>query len=152
MALRKIDWAAWLARAGFAVVFGWNVVCALQFVVAPESYMGAYQLSGAEGVVALRGLGVAFLMWNATYPLFIVKPRRWPVLGGVIVAQQVIGLVGESIILAGLPVSGFALLSESISRFIAFDATGLVIEVVALAALWATRRRAVVKKWLSSLE
>lgn len=142
MAARKADWASRLARVGFAVVFAWNVLCALQFVVAPASYMGAYQLSGVEGAVALRGMGVVFLMWNATYPLFIVKPRRWPVLGIIIVTQQAIGLVGESIILASLPTSGFALLAESIVRFIAFDAAGLAIEVAALVALRATKLRA----------
>ncbi len=106
----------------------------------PASYMGAYQLSGEEGAVALRGLGVAFLMWNATYPAFIVAPRRFPVLGVVILVQQGIGLVGEIAIFATLPSSGFGLLAASILRFVAFDAAGLGLMVAALLILWKTRK------------
>lgn len=131
-------WPLWLTRAAFALVFCWNVLCAAQFITCPQDFTAAYQLSGVQGQVALRGLGVAFLMWNATYPAFIASPRRFPVLGWVILAQQLIGLVGEGIILAGLP-AGFEVLAASITRFIAFDAAGLVIMTVAFALLRSRR-------------
>lgn len=121
----------WFVRLAFATVFCWNVLCAVQFVADPAAYMGAYQLSGIQGEVALRGLGVAFLMWNATYPLFILNPRRYRVLGGVILAQQVIGLVGELLIFCTLP-EGYSILAGSILRFAAFDAAGLALMAITL--------------------
>ena len=84
-------------------------------------------------------MGVVFLMWNATYPLFIFKPDRFFALGGVIISQQVIGCIGESLILATLA-PGHELLASSIMRFIAFDAGGLVLEVVVFTILALTRR------------
>lgn len=127
-------------RLAFSLVFFWNVLCAVQFIADPSSYMGAYQLSGVQGEVALRGLGVAFLMWNATYPLFILQPRRYPVLGGIILAQQLIGLVGELVIYAGLP-AGCDVLAGSILRFVAFDGVGLVLMAAAFMLLrpWRVR-------------
>lgn len=122
-------------RLAYLVVFCWNVVCALQFVLDPESYVAGFELSGVEGRVAVQGLGVAFLMWNATYPAVIASPRRFRSLSVVVVVQQAIGLVGESWIMASLP-AGHATLVASIQRFIVFDAVGLAIMLVTL--IWLT--------------
>lgn len=130
----------WFARAAFAVVFCWNVLCALQFVIDPASYAGAYQLDGAPGAAAIRGLGVAFLMWNTTYPLFILQPWRYRVLGGVILVQQAVGLVGELAILGSLP-AGCEVLAASIARFAAFDGAGLALMGAAFIALRPWRPR-----------
>lgn len=123
---RAPKWAAWLCRICFAIVFVVKVHCALGYVISPSDFAGGFQLSGVEGAVAVQGIGIAFLMWNATYPLFIVSPQRFRVLGFVVLAQQIIGLIGESAIYFCLP-SGFAQLAGSINRFIAFDAFGLII-------------------------
>lgn len=132
--------ATWTIRIAFSIVLAWNLICAVQFIADPASYASAYQLSGTEGEVALRGLGVAFLMWNVTYPAFIVAPQRFKALGAVIVVQQVIGLVGESIIFANLP-AGFEVLASSIQRFIAFDGTGLILMILSfLIALFSMRK------------
>ncbi len=122
--------ARWICRACFGLVFVWNVLCALRFVMAPADFAGAYQLEGVPGEVAVRGMGVAFLMWNATYPLFLWQPERFKVLGWVIAAQQLIGCVGEAFILCALPVGGFELLAASIQRFLIFDAAGLGLMVL----------------------
>lgn len=126
--------AAWVARIAFCIVFVVNIQCALQFIINPYAFIGAYELTGDVGAIALAGLGVVFLMWNATYPLFIVRPDRYPVLGGVILAQQIIGLLGESYILATIP-ADHVTLAASIQRFISFDAFGLVIMAATYAAL-----------------
>ena len=123
-------WATTLVRVAFALVFAVNVQCALSFIVDPQGFAGAYELSGVAGEAAVRGLGVAFLMWNATYPAFIAAPHRFRVLGWVVIAQQAIGLVGETAILASLP-AGHEVLVGSIGRFIAFDAAGLVVMLAA---------------------
>ena len=126
--------ATWFARIAFAVVFAINVQCALQFAFAPGAFAGAYELEGVAGEAAVRGIGIAFLMWNATYPAFIVSPRRFRVLGWVILAQQAIGLVGETLLLFQLP-AGHEVLAASVVRFIAFDGIGLVIMAAAFAVL-----------------
>ena len=132
--------ALWAVRIVFAAVFAVNVDCALSFIANPGAYAGGYELAGVAGEAAVRGLGVAFLMWNVTYPAFIAAPQRWPVLGWVILAQQVVGLVGESLILVGLPV-GHEVLAAGIRLFIVFDAAGLVLMTAAFAWWMAVRRR-----------
>ena len=123
---RTVAIATWAVRVCFAFVFAVNVQCALGFALTPEAYMGAYELAGVPGRVAAQGIGVAFLMWNCTYPLVIWQPRRHTALAGVVLAQQTVGLVGESLIRATLP-AGHDLLASSIDLFITFDAVGLAL-------------------------
>lgn len=122
--------ALWCARIVFGLVFVINVQCALQFVFIPDAYVGAYELEGIAGIIALQGMGIAFLMWNATYPFFIIHPIKWRVIGIIILIQQAIGLIGESLLLAWLP-SGHEILATSIQRFIFFDGIGLLAMTVA---------------------
>ncbi len=120
----------WIARALVALVFAINVQCALQFILWPQAYTAAYQVEGASAEVMVRTVGICFLMWNATYPPVIARPDRYRVLFGVVLAQQAIGLVGESLLLIGLQ-PGLEVLASSIARFVAFDAAGLVLLVIA---------------------
>lgn len=124
--------AEWLARTVVAAVFAFNVQCALVFLLAPQRYAGGFELSGVPGETAVRGLGIAFLMWNATYPLVIWRPRRHRTLFAIVLVQQAIGLVGETWLLLSLPVGHHALAS-SIARFAAFDGVGLALMAVAYA-------------------
>lgn len=131
---RKVRAARVLARVAVALVFIVNVQCALSFVFWPEAYVLQFELSGIPGIVAVQGIGVAFLMWNATYPAVIASPERFRALYIVVLVQQTIGLAGESWILANLP-EGHDMLAASIERFIAFDAFGLVLMGAAFALL-----------------
>lgn len=133
-ATARRDTSALAARIVVAAVFLINVQCALSFVLQPASFAGAYELSGVSGNVAVQGIGVAFLMWNATYPAVIANPRRYRAGFLIVLAQQAIGLVGETAILLGLP-AGHEVLAASILRFIAFDAAGLIAMLAAFAAL-----------------
>lgn len=128
------DIPAIMARVAVAVVFALNVQCAVQFVLWPETFAEAYELSGIAGEAAVRGLGIAFLMWNTTYPAVIASPRRFRVLFVVVLAQQMIGIAGETAIMLGLP-AGHAVLGSSILRFIAFDAAGLILMAAAFAGM-----------------
>ena len=123
---RSVKIATWAVRLCFAFVFVVNVQCALGFAFAPEVYMGAYELSGVPGRVGIQGIGIAFLMWNCTYPLVIWRPERHRALAGVVLIQQIVGLAGESAIRATLP-TGHDLLASSIDLFITFDAVGLLL-------------------------
>lgn len=136
--------ATWFARVAFAAVFVVNMQCALTFILNPVDFAAAYELGGVPGEAAIRGIGIAFLMWNATYPAFIVAPQRFRVLGWVILAQQAIGLVGESALLFGLP-AGHDVLAASVTRFIAFDGAGLALMGVAFACMLIAEKRNVLK-------
>jgi hypothetical protein len=120
----------WIARLLILAVFLVNAYCALIFILFPDSSTSAYELSGVVGRTSLQGIGVAFLMWNATYPLVILKPKKHRVLFLVVILQQVIGLVGESWIFIQLP-DGHQLLRMGIMRFIVFDFTGLIFLIIA---------------------
>lgn len=129
--MRK-KWGIGAARVLVALVFAINVQCGLQFIVWPSAYVGAYQVEGASAEAMVRTVGICFLMWNATYPPVIAQPNRFRMLFGVILAQQVIGLVGESLLLASLG-PGLEVLASSILRFVIFDAAGLVLLAIAFA-------------------
>ena len=141
---KQVAVAAWACRVCFALVFAMNVQCAFSYIFMPESFVGGFQLSGVEGAVAVQGIGVAFLMWNATYPAFIVFLQRFRALGAIILFQQAIGLVGESMIYLSLPEFGYVQLAHSIARFIVFDAIGLVFMTLSFVALCTiTRNRGI---------
>ena len=119
-----------LARIFIVAVFAVNVSCALSFICDPASYVGAYQVEGASACAIVQSIGIAFLMWNATYPPVALWPCKQRVLFTVVIAQQTIGLVGESMLAASLGPE-LAVLQASIIRFIAFDGAGLVLLVAA---------------------
>lgn len=121
---------AWLSRILIILVAAWNIQAGIVFLVSPRSFVGAYELSGAEGEAAVRGMGVLFLMWNVPYLFALWNPIRYRLALTLSLLMQLTGLVGESYILSTLT-SDHIVLRESILRFIAFDATGLVLLVIA---------------------
>ena len=66
----------WTARLIVGVVFFFNVTCALEFIARPGAYAPSFELSGLPGEVMVRGIGILFLMWNATYPPVMARPDR----------------------------------------------------------------------------
>jgi hypothetical protein len=116
----------WLSRLLIAIVTAWNVQAAIVFIASPGSFVHAYELSGAAGEAAVRGIGILFLMWNVPYVFAVIHPIRYRL--GLVFAMlmQVVGLLGESYIFFTLPM-GHEILQSSILRFILFDGTGLVL-------------------------
>jgi hypothetical protein len=127
----------WLARLLIGIVLLWNVQCALAFLLVPATFAPGFELSGAAGAAAVRGMGVLFLMWNVPYAVALWHPVRHRVSLNEAVAMQTIGLIGESLILLSLG-GAHPVAAGSVTRFIAFDGAGVVL--LALAA-WTTRRR-----------
>jgi len=125
----------WAARILVAVVTGWNIQAALVFILWPERFAPGFELTGIPGAVAVRGTGILFLMWNVPYLVAFWHPRKNLSFLGIVVVMQLIGLVGESLILYTLP-DGHAALRESIARFIYFDASGLILLAAALFLNW----------------
>ncbi len=127
----------WLARLFIGVVFFFNVQCAVAFLAAPQAYTPGFELSGPAGEGMLRGLGVLFLMWNVPYAVALWHPFRYRVSLVEAVAMQVIGVTGETLLLAALP-TGHAIIRMSVTRFIIFDASGLLL---LLLAFWLAKSR-----------
>ena len=124
-----------LARGLVGLVILWNLQAALVFLLWPDRYTAAFELQGAVGAAMLRGMGVLFLMWNVPYLVALWNPVRYRISLYEALAMQTIGLVGEAIIYLTIPVI-HAALRASILRFIAFDALGLLL---LLLAAWITR-------------
>ena len=131
----KPDLRLWAARLLIAVVVGWNLQCALVFLLDPARFAPGFELAGIPGEAAVRGTAVLFVMWNVPYLVALWQPRRQRVSLWEAIIMQAIGVIGESLILAWLP-AGHADLHASILRFVAFDAAGLVLLA---AACWLAR-------------
>jgi len=136
MVVNKVDFRSWVARILIGVVVAWNLECALAFLLNPEAVAPGFELSGIPGEAAVRGMAVLFVMWNIPYLVALWQPRRnraslWEAL-----AMQVVGVIGESIILITIPPE-HTILHTSLLRFIAFDAAGVVVLIV---AVWLARK------------
>lgn len=131
----------WLTRLTLGAVFFFNVSCALAFVARPAVYTPSFEVNGVPGETLVRGMGILFLMWNASYPLAIWDPRRYRWLLAIIIAQQGIGLAGETWMLLTLP-AGHETLAMTGYRFVAFDGGGLVAMLATFALLQLSARRA----------
>lgn len=128
----------WLTRGLISLVTAWNLQAALVFTLWPERFVAGFELSGGvPGTAAVRGTGVLFVMWNVPYLVALWHPRKFRLALGIALAMQLVGLVGESLILFNLP-QEYALLRESIVRFISFDASGLALLAV---AFWLSNRK-----------
>ena len=125
-----------LVRLLTGLVFAWNVQAALVFILWPASFAPGFELNGVAGDAAVRGVGVLFLMWNVPYAAALWNPVRFRLALTLALVMQVIGVIGESFILAGLP-SGHAVLRASLLRFILFDGMGFIL---LLAASWLVQR------------
>ena len=119
----------WLARLAVTAVFALNVSCALLFLLRPQDYAGGFEASGVAGEAIVRGYGILFLMWNVPYLPVMLAPRQ-RVLFAVVLAQQAIGVLGESWLYLTLP-AGHAALRATGLRFIVFDAGGLLLMAAA---------------------
>lgn len=115
----------WLARFVVGVVFVLNVSCALAFLLRPDRFASSFELTGVQGRIMVQAMGILFLMWNETYPLVVIHPHRYRTLFAVVLAQQAIGVLGETWLLASLPVGHSALWATGV-RFIVFDGLGLI--------------------------
>ena len=122
----------WFARFLIAIVTAWNLQAALVFILWPERFVPGFELTGVPGAAAVRGTGILFVMWNVPYLAALWHPRKFRLALGMALTMQFVGLVGESFIWVTLS-QGHTLLRTSIMRFIAFDASGLLLLA---AAFW----------------
>jgi hypothetical protein len=123
-------------RLLIGLVLFFNLQAAIVFITNPIAYLGAFELEGIPGQAALRGTGILFLMWNVPYVVALSHPVQRRVSLYEAIAMQAIGLIGESLLLGGLP-PGHETLRTSIMRFILFDSAGLAM----LIAAWGFTRK-----------
>jgi len=119
-----------IARIALLAVLVANMSAAIPYLVRPADYVAAYELTGAPGEVVVRGFGVLFLMWAVPFIPAILHPARNRVALACVLAMQVVGLVGESLMMLALPPGHDALRATGL-RFIAFDGVGLVLLLIA---------------------
>ena len=125
-----------LSRGLIGLVILWNLQAGLVFLLWPERYTAAFELQGDAGAAALRGIGVLFLMWNVPYLVALWHPVRHRISLYEALAMQTIGQLGESVMYLTLPAIQIVL-RVALLRFIAFDALGLALLLI---AVWITRQ------------
>lgn len=124
-----------LPRVLIFLVLAMNLQCALTYILDPLPYVAPFELSGEPGRAAVIGIGILFVMWQVPYAFALVHPlrNRRSLLEAVL--MQAIGLVGETLLLGSIPLAHPAL-RASILRFIIFDASGLLLLIVAAAYIF----------------
>ena len=85
----------------------------------------------------IRGMGVLFLMWNVPYGVALWNPIRHRLALFEAVFMQAIGLAGETWIYLS-SAAALVIAREALTRFIIFDALGLL---ALIAAVWLTRSK-----------
>ena len=120
----------WLARSIILLVLLSNLSAALPFLWQPARYAPAFELEGVVGKTLVRSIGLLFLMWIVPYLPAAWNPVEQRSCLLVILVQQMIGLVGESWLWWQLP-PGHAALRATGTRFILFDAVGLLLLLIA---------------------
>jgi hypothetical protein len=128
--LRAKSATVWFARLVLLAVLIANLSAAIPYVLRPADYAAAFELNGTPGEAAVRGLGILFLMWAVPFIPAVIHPIRYRVAFAIVLAMQVIGLIGESLMLMTLPAGHEALRATGL-RFIAFDGVGLVVLLIA---------------------
>ena len=134
--LTSTDLRRWTARILISLVLIINLQCAVLFIWKPGGFAPGFELHGTAGEAAVRGIGILFLMWNVPYTVALIDPAKHRISLYEAIAMQTLGLVGETLLLSGLP-EGHPTLQASVTRFVVFDASGLA---ALLLAAWVTRR------------
>lgn len=134
----------WIARGLIAAVTLMNIQAAFQFMLRPQLYAPGFEMTGVAGEAMIQGLGLLFLMWNIPYIFAAVQPLQNFVSLIEAVIMQFIGVVGETLLLIGLP-GEHLILEASVKRFILFDGSGLVFLLAALMLVMVLRRTRTLK-------
>lgn len=123
--------STWIARILIGLVTFLNLQCALLFLIYPGNFAPGFELSGIVGEAMIRAMGLLFVMWNVPYIFALIHPIKNRLSLFEAVIMQFIGVTGETILLLSL--SGIhPILKASVERFIIFDASGLILLLIAV--------------------
>ena len=131
----------WIARVLVTIVIFINLQAALQYLLNPNAYSGAFELEGIPGMAAVMCVWILYVMWQVSYVLAAINPAAHRLSMTEAVLMQAIGLLGETWLRTRIPVE-HTVLRNSILRYIVFDAGGLVL----LAVAWALVNKMVIAK------
>ena len=120
----------WITRLLVAIVIFINLQAAVQYLLNPNAYSGAFELEGIPGMAAVMGVGILYVMWQVPYVFAAINPAAHRLSMTEAVLMQAIGLLGETWLRSRIPVE-HTVLRNSILRYIVFDAGGLVLLAVA---------------------
>ncbi|MDD3949425.1 MAG: hypothetical protein PHT43_08165 [Anaerolineaceae bacterium] len=120
----------WTARFFIAIVLAMNLICAVDFILRPDLYVGSNELAGEVGRAAIIGFGILFLMWQVPYFFALYHPKKYKTSLLQAILMQTIGLIGEVWLLSTLSAER-VILRRSITRFVIFDGGGLVLLLLA---------------------
>lgn len=121
----------WVSRLLIGIVMFLNLQAAVLFMLVPYRFVSSFELTGETGKAVIQALGVLFLMWNVPYIFALINPIKNRISLVQANIMQAIGVIGETGILIRLEGS-HPILSASVTRFIIFDACGLVLLLAAL--------------------
>ena len=126
IATRKV----WIARSLVGIVIFINLQAAVQYLLNPNAYSGAFELEGIPGMAAVMGVGILYVMWQVPYVFAAINPIAHRLSLTEAVLMQAIGLLGETWLRSRIPAE-HTILRNSILRYIFFDAGGLVLLIIA---------------------
>lgn len=129
--MSKLIIRVWVSRSIIAIVFGMNILCALFFILTPERYTSAFELSVGTGGVIVRGMGILFLMWNVPYFVAMLHPLKHRLSLIEACVMQFFGAGGEIILLLGM-INTQSRQRITLERFAIFDGLGLLLLLVSL--------------------
>ena len=121
----------WVIRLLIGIVTFLNLQAAVLFMLVPYRFVSSFELTGETGKAVIQALGVLVLMWNVPYIFALINPIKNRISLVQANIMQAIGVIGETGILIRLEGS-HPILSASVTRFIIFDACGLVLLLAAL--------------------
>lgn len=128
-----------ISRLLIFVVLAMNLQCAVLYLVNPEPYAAAFELSAEEGRAVVIGFGILFFMWQVPYVFALVHPLRHFQSLVEAVLMQAIGLIGEWLLFRTI-LMDHVLQRATILRFILFDAAGLLLLLGALVIIQHNQR------------
>lgn len=129
-----------LSRLLIGLVLLSNLECAAVFLIHPEQFTYAYELSGIPGEAAIRGFAILFIMWNIPYIFALAQPLKNYLSLIEANLMQFAGLIGESWLITQIPLP-HELLRSSIARFIIFDGIGLILLFAAFSFIRPVKRQ-----------
>jgi hypothetical protein len=124
----------WIARILIGLVIFFNLESAFVFLLNPQDYVSGFGLQGDTGNLAIRGIGLLFVMWNIPYLVAFAHPAIHRISLLEAIAMQAIGLIGETILCLSLSPE-LAAVQNSLTRFIGFDGAGLISLLFAFACI-----------------
>jgi len=120
-----------IPRTLIGIVLFFNLTCALQFLVFPQTYLGSFGLLKENGTAVIRGYGILFIMWNVPYLFAFINPIRFIISLYEAIIMQSIGILGEGWIMNSLP-QHVEQTKNTVSRFLYFDVFGLLALISAM--------------------